>query len=173
MSLLPKDYWRSQSGYTLVEVIVASAITMIVMVGLTSVILTSVRAANIANSRLQASSQIRNFELRAIDDFARSSLPANSSGCPCSSAIQLTGTQVSNTNNPVPAPYQVTYALVAGGFVDRQVGANSVHLSTNVTSFSWFVDGSAPNQTVVVNLTVAVLGYSESQTMRFYPRLTP
>ena len=70
-----RGYARGQGGYTLVEVIVASAIGAILMAGLTSVILTSVRANNIASSRIEASSQIRSFQFSAYDEFARSDIP--------------------------------------------------------------------------------------------------
>src|SRR5690349_2168231 len=95
---------RSQGGYTLVEVVIASSIGLMIMTGLTSVILTSVRAVGTATSRIQASSQIRSFEYFAYDDFARSSLPP-SDGCgpaPWTCPIVLTGTQVSNSTTPAP-----------------------------------------------------------------------
>ena len=63
---------------------------------------------------------------------------------------------------------------VLSGFLDRTAGTNPpVHAATNVTAFSYYVDGVAPNQTVVVSLTVTVQAYSESQTLRFYPQVNP
>jgi prepilin-type N-terminal cleavage/methylation domain-containing protein len=162
-------YARSQDGYTLVEVVIASAIGAILMTGLTSVILTSVRATNTATSRIEASSQIRTFQFFAADDFARSGVPS-SDGCtvndPCRHAIALVG------RTPVLDAYGVTYAWDEDkGFLDRSVPGSIRHVATRVTDFSWYVDGQPPKQTVVVNLKVTVQDYSEHQVMRFYPRL--
>lgn len=172
-------YARSQAGYTLLEVVIASAIGAILMTALTSVILTSVTANNTATSRIEASGQIRNFEFFAYDDFAHGSMPAPT-GCgtvsnQCSmQALVLSGPQVDNSLTPVGT--QVSYTWDGSEFLDRQVGADpstAIHAATNVTGFSWYVDGEAPYQTVVVILTVKVQSYSESQTLRFYPRVNP
>lgn len=180
MRQLHRHSWRNQDGYTLVEVIIASALGLVVMTALTSVVLTTWRGTQTAVGRVEASSEIRNLEYRAYDDFARSGIPGLS-GCgdqranACTtSPIVLIGWQVSNSGPPAPSPYQVTYRWDGAGFLDRQVGGNPpVHLATDVTAFSWYLDGTAPNQTVVINLTVTVQGYGESQTMRFYPRVNP
>jgi prepilin-type N-terminal cleavage/methylation domain-containing protein len=176
-------YLRSQEGFTLVEVVIASAIGLMLMTALTSVILTSVRAAATATSRIEASSQIRNFQMRAYDDFAASVVPDPSTCAspPAACSIALSGTQASNSIAPTPAPYQVTYVWdgTAGNPLDRQAGGSTEHLATSVSAFSWVLAGSAPNQTVVVNLTVTVQAYgtgqtySQSQTLRFYPRVNP
>jgi prepilin-type N-terminal cleavage/methylation domain-containing protein len=172
-----RRYAHGQGGYTLVEVVIASAIGAILMAGLTSVILTSVRAGNTASSRIEASSQIRSFQFFASDDFARSPLPSPS-GCvgtpPTACTIALGGVQASNSTRPVIAPYLVSYSWdVQSGFLDRKVGNNpAIHAASNVTAFSYFLDGSAPYQTVVVSLKVTVRSYSEYQTLRFYPRVT-
>ena len=170
-------YARSQGGFTLVEVIIASAIGLIVLTALTSVTFTAWRGTTIASSRIEASSQIRNFQLRAYDDFARSSLPGGA--CPCTTdPITLVGQQVSNSVSPTPSPsYTVTYTWDGVQFLDRQVaGSSPTHLATNVTAFSWHVNG----RSVVVSITVTVplpqanptaLSYSESQTLLFYPRM--
>ena len=63
---------RRQAGYTLIELIIASAIGLMVMGALTSVFVTMALGANTATSRVEASSQIRNFQLTAYDDFALS-----------------------------------------------------------------------------------------------------
>jgi prepilin-type N-terminal cleavage/methylation domain-containing protein len=168
------SYARSQDGYTLIEVVIASAIGAILMTALTSVVLTSVGAANIATSRVEASSQIRNFEFFAYDDFARSPMP-NPNGCvgspPTQCTIGLSGVQASNSPTPVTAPYPVTYSWDVGtGFLERVVGSNpAIHAATNVIAFSYYDD--APTRTVVVSLTVKVQSYTEYQTFRFYPRV--
>lgn len=169
------SYARSQGGYTLIEVVIASAIGAILMSALTSVILTSVGAANVATSRVEASSQIRNFEFFAYDDFARSPMPSPN-GCvggppPTQCTIALAGFQASNSPTPVTAPYPVTYSWdVTTGFLDRVVGTNpAIHAATNVIAFSYSDD--APTRTVVVSLTVKVQSYTEYQTFRFYPRV--
>ncbi len=173
-----RAYLSGQDGYTLVEVIISVAIGAILMTALTSVVLTSVRAANIASSRVEASGQIRNFEYFAYDDFAGSSIPATGTcgtpATPCTTQpIVLTGTAVSNSVPPVPAPRQVTYTWDGSDLLDRQVAGAPVHAATGVTAFSWYVDSSAVLPTVVVNLTVTVQSYSESQTLLFYPRVNP
>ena len=173
-------YLRSQSGFTLIEVIITSAVGLILMTALTSVILTSVRAAGVATGRVEASSQIRNFELRAYDDFARSGIPAipgcgDSAADACTtSIIVLSGVQASNTNPPSITAYTVTYQWDGRAFLDRAAtGVPREHMATSVTSFTWYVDNTSARPTVVTSLTVTVQNYSETQTFRFYPRLNP
>jgi prepilin-type N-terminal cleavage/methylation domain-containing protein len=167
-----RRYAKSQGGYTLVELIVASTIGAFVMVGLSSVFLTSWRAGTTATSRIEASAQIRNFQFDAADDFALSSTPVISSCAqndppPCT--ISLSGFRYFNG---APSNYAVTYTW--DGFnVDRNVGATANHAATNVSAFSVTVAGNAPYQTVVVTLTVTVQAYAETQTLRFYPRVNP
>jgi prepilin-type N-terminal cleavage/methylation domain-containing protein len=177
---------RSQSGFTLVELLVASAIGVIVMTGLTSVVLTTWRAGQIATGRIEASSQIRNFQFDAYDDFALSSLPA-SSGCgaaPWTCPINLSGTNAALQNGVLVLDhsYHVTYTWdQTNHTIDRVVGTNPCialgltcpHAATNVTAFNWYIDTSSPTPTVVVTLTVTVQSYAEIQTMRFYPRVNP
>ena len=176
-------YARSQGGYTLVELIVASAIGLMVMTGLTSVVLTTWRAGTTATSRVEASEQIRNFEFEAYDDFALSNLPIPT-GCPatvaspCTSPIVLQGSQASNATTPTISPYRVTYTWDGVGVLQRQaqVGTNpavTFDAATGVTAFSWYLDGSGPNQTVVVTISITVQSYTETQTLRFYPRVNP
>ena len=163
---------KSQGGYTLVELIVASAIGAFVMAGLTSVFFTSWRAGTTATSRIEASAQVRNFQFDATDDFALSGAPIISSCAPndpppCT--ITLSGLRYFNG---APSSYQVIYTW-DGSSVDRKVGATANHAATNVSAFSVTVVGHAPYQTVVVTLTVTVQSYAETQTLRFYPRLNP
>jgi hypothetical protein len=146
------------------------------MTGLTSVVLTSWRAGAVATSRIEASAQIRNFQLRAYDDFALSAAPVISS-CgandppPCS--ITLSGLKASNSEPPVLAPFTVIYVW-DGANVDRKVGSDVRHAATNVTAFS----ASVSAETVGVSLTVTmpVFGetpYAETQKLLFYPRVNP
>ena len=169
---------RGQAGFTLVELMVASAIGVLLMTGLTSVVFTSYRAWTTASSRVEASGQIRSFQYFAYDDFARSAPPAGA-GCtgasPCTiQPISLIGLQVTNSPQPAATSYSVTYAWDGSTFLDRQVGAGQPqHVASGVTAFSWYVTGSPPNATVVITMTVTVQGYNESQTMQFYPELNP
>ncbi len=144
-----------QNGFTLVELIIALAIGLLLMSALTSVVLTTWRGTTIAASRVEASSQIRNFQYFAYDDFATSNI-SSLSGCasPCTSPITLAA---------------VTYQWDGSNFLDRTSSQATIHAATNVTAFSVDVQPS----TVVVNLTVTVQSYSESQTFRFYPRVDP
>ncbi len=172
-------YLASQDGYTLVEVIISVSIGALLLSALTSVVFTSWRAANIATSRVEASSQIRSFEYFAYDDFALSATPNNGActpATPCTTApLVLSGVHAGNTASvstpPTLGPYQVKYTWDGSSFVDREVGGGGTqHAATDVKSFSWYVDA---NSTVVVSLTVQVQAYSESQTFRFYPRMNP
>ncbi len=164
-----------QGGYTLVELLIASALGALLMTALTSVVLTSWRASMIAAGRVEASSEVRNFEIYAYDDFARSTVPGGG-GCapasPCTTQpLTLTGFQVSN-GTPVPASYSVSYTWDGSAFLDRSVSGSGVsrHTASDVTGFSWYVD---TNSTVVITLTVTVNTYSESETFRFHPQMNP
>jgi prepilin-type N-terminal cleavage/methylation domain-containing protein len=171
-----RGYIQSQGGYTLIEVIISVAIGAILMAGLSSVVLTSVRASNVATSRVEASSQIRSFQSFAYGDFAHSAasgLATCTPSPPCTQPIVLTGTQVNSAGQPVGTPYTVTYTWDGSDFLDRQVGSSSLHAATNVSSFSWYVTSGPGLSTVVVNMTVTVHAYSESQSFIFYPRVNP
>jgi prepilin-type N-terminal cleavage/methylation domain-containing protein len=172
-------YGRSQAGFTLVEVVITAAIGAVLMSALTSVILTSFNAGKIATSRVEASGEMRNFQFYAHDDFAHAIMPAPV-GCgttanPCTTQpIVLDGTQVSNSVSPVPASFQVSYTWDGSGILDRQIGGGPVtHMGTDVSNFAWYLDGTAPNQTVVVSVTVTVGAYSETQVFRFDPQVNP
>jgi prepilin-type N-terminal cleavage/methylation domain-containing protein len=173
------SYAKDQGGYTLVELIVASAIGLFVMTGLTSVVLTTYRAGTTATSRIEASSQIRNFQFEAYDDFALSNLPvpngcAGTAASPCTTPIALQGVQASNATNPTTTAYQVTYTWDGTNLLMRQVNGNpAVEAANGVTAFSWYLDGSGSHQMVVVTISVTVQSYTETQTLRFYPRVNP
>lgn len=148
---------EGQGGYTLVELLIATAIGVILLSALTSVVLTSWRGTTIASGRVEASSEIRAFEYYAYDDFAQSTTP-NGAGCPCTTQpVVLNG---------------VSYRWDGTNFLDRTVTSTGAvkHAATNVTAFSWYVD---TNSTVVVEITVTVQTYSESQVFRFFPRVNP
>src|SRR5260370_1300407 len=134
-----RKYLKGQDGYTLVEVIIASALGVLLMSALTSVVLTSWRGAMIATSRVEASGQIRNFEFFAYDDFARSNVPSGS-GCvqaaPCTTQpLVLNGYQVSNST-AIPAFFQVTYTWDGAAFLDRTVAATGAtrHAATDAST---------------------------------------
>src|SRR5437660_11099009 len=108
MRALLLSQMRSQSGFTLVELLVASAIGLIVMTGLTSVVLTTWRAGTIATGRIEASGQIRSFQFDAYDDFALTGVPSLSGcgpGAPPPCMTVLSGLQGHNSGTLVPAPY--------------------------------------------------------------------
>jgi prepilin-type N-terminal cleavage/methylation domain-containing protein len=173
---------RQQAGYTLIELIIASAIGLMVMAALTSVVLTTMLAANTATSRVEASAQVRNFQLTAYDDFALARPPAIS-GCgspasPCTTqSMVLQGSRMPNQSAGVAAPYAVTYEWdPILHQVARSAGGASRVAATNVVAYSWYIDNSGDHPSVVVSMTVTVgfynTSYSESQTLRFYPRVT-
>ncbi len=164
----------------MVELLVATAIGLIVMTALTSVVFTSWHGWMTATGRVETSSQIRSFETFANDDIAQSSAPPVPAGCaatqasPCTvQAIALSGTRAVNAPNPAMTfGYQVTYTWDGVANVDRTVGNNApVHAATGVTGFSWYLTGAGPHQAVVVTLTVVEQGITTTQTLEFYPRL--
>jgi prepilin-type N-terminal cleavage/methylation domain-containing protein len=173
---------RRQAGYTLIELIVASAIGLLVMGALTSVVLTSVLATNTATSRVEAGAQIRNFQLTAYDDFALSRPPAPA-GCgtqvsPCTTQdMILMGSRMPNQTGGVAAPFTARYTWDPNqGLVTRFVGAASRVVASDVNGYSWYVDPTGEHPVVVVSMTVTVgfynTSYTESQTLLFYPRVT-
>lgn len=173
---------KGQAGFTLVELIVATAIGTLVMGALVSIVLTVSISSNIATTRADASAQIRNFQLAAYDDLALSSAPTGS-GCgtasnPCTSQpIVLQGMRVPNQVTGSPGNYSVTYTWSPDTKeVTRQAGTSSRTVTRDVTGFSWYVDTSGDHPVVVVILTVTEstynASYSETQTFRFLPRVT-
>jgi prepilin-type N-terminal cleavage/methylation domain-containing protein len=171
-----------QAGFTLIEVIVASAIGVVVLGALTSIVLTTTLAANAATARVEASAQIRDLQLSANDDFVLGRSPSPS-GCgtranPCTTqALVLQGSRMPNLTTGTPAPYTVTYVWDSSRHVvTRQASSGNRAVATSVTAFAWYIDSTGANPTVVVSLTVTVAfynaSYSESQTLRFYPRVT-
>ena len=176
---------RRQAGYTLIEVVIASAIGVLVLGSLTSIVLTTVMAANTATSRVEASGQIRGFQLTAYDDFALSKPPiaigcGTSAGSPCTTqALVLQGSRMPNLATGAAAPYSATYSWDSTNMVvTRQIaGGSSRTIASNITAYSWYVDSAVITRpSVVISLTVTVgfynAPYSQSQTMRFYPRVT-
>ena len=174
---------RRQAGYTLVELIVATTIGTMVLGALTSVLLTTVLTGNVATSRVEAANQVRSFQLSAYDDMALSTIPGPA-GCgtqadPCTTeAIVLQGSRVPNQPAGSPAPYSVSYVWdSATRLITRRVsGGPSKTIATNVSSFSWYVDAATGRPTIVVDLTVRMATYNaiytDSESLRFYPRLT-
>jgi prepilin-type N-terminal cleavage/methylation domain-containing protein len=164
---------RAQAGFTLIELLVASTIGLVVMTALGSVLFTTYQANTIATSRVEASSILGLFQATAHDDFALSSLPPVPGGCgtsaqPCTQEpIQLKGCR-----GPAVS-YQVTYAWSSSTkVVDRTLNGTAVNAAaTGVSAFTWYIDGAAPYQTVVITLTASVGDYGQTQTLRFYPQV--
>lgn len=174
---------RAQAGYTLIEVIIATAIGLMVMSALTSVIVTTVIGTNAATSRVEASSQVRTFELSAYDDFALSRPPAPT-GCGtgpgdlCTTQqMTLRGSRMPNQVGGVATPYTVVYAWDPGLHqITRTTGGASRVAASNVTGFTWYVNTNGAQPVVVVSMSVTVgfynTTYTDSQTFLFYPRVT-
>ena len=173
---------KRQAGFTLIEVIIATALGLLVLGALTSVVVTMMIADNTASGRIEASSQVRNFQFAAYDDFALARPPAPS-GCGTPTArcttqdLVLTGTRAPNPSDGMPVSYTVRYAWdPSRQVVTRYAGTASRVTASNVTAYSWYIDRAGFYLTVVVNITVTIPSYnatySESQTLRFYPRVT-
>jgi prepilin-type N-terminal cleavage/methylation domain-containing protein len=183
---------KQQAGFTLIELIIATALGVLVMGALTSVVLTTVLAANTANARIQASSQVRSFQFTAYDDVALAR-PPGGPGCgtpatPCTTQVMvLQGSRVPSATGTLgtPSAYTVRYAwdstaqLITREALKDALDPNSKVsrvVATNVTAYSWYVDTSGAHPTVVVSMTVTVAAYdtiyNESQTLLFYPRVT-
>ena len=182
MNPRPAARHKSQAGFTLIELVIATAIGLVVMSALTSVVLTTVMADNTAIAHVEASSQVRNFQFNAYDDVVQARPPAPS-GCgtpvsPCTTQdLLLQGSKVPNQVGGVAVPYTVRYAWDSSRqTVTRYAGPSSRVVASNVTAYSWYVDSSGSKPSVVINLTVTIASYNvtyrESQTLQFYPRVT-
>lgn len=167
-----RGYVASQGGFTLIEVVITAAIGALLLGALVSVILTAMQATSTATNRVEASSQIRNFEYFAYEDFAAASVSDLGVGCtpsaPCSTRVNLSAIQAGN-----PAQtYEVSYTWdQTDQLLQRTVNSGQpIDAATNVSNFAWYIDS---NQTVVLSLSVKVGTYTEAQTFRFYPRRNP
>ena len=172
---------RRQAGHTLIELIVASAIGLMVMGAMTSIVLTMALGANTATSRIEASAQIRNFQLTAHDDFVLSRPPVPT-GCgtpanPCTTQdMILSGSRMPNSGG-LALPFTARYAWDSTQqLVRRFVGGTSRVVASSVTNYSWYLDRSGDHPSVVVSMDVRVgfynTTYTETQTLLFYPRVT-
>jgi prepilin-type N-terminal cleavage/methylation domain-containing protein len=164
---------RGQAGFTLIELIIALAISLFVAIALTSVIFTSVQASNTAFGRIGAGAEIRAFEQRADDDFAASKLPTPGTCGDQASNPCTTTPIVLDTTSPSGSSAQVKYEWDGSAILDRfdVTSGHSTELAGDVTAFSWYEDSTT--QTVVVQMTVTVLSYSETQIFRFHPQVEP
>ena len=172
---------RQQGGFTLIELIIASAIGLLVMSALTSVVFTTYQADQQATNRVNAAGQIRSFQQTAYGDFAVSSVPVPPAGCgagaaqPCTQGQPITLQGCSwNPGNSTWQGHTVMYAWdSAAHVVNRTVSPTPAHVSaTGVAAFSWYLDSTANQMaTVVVTITATAGTYNQSQTMRFYPRV--
>jgi prepilin-type N-terminal cleavage/methylation domain-containing protein len=178
---------NAQAGFTLIELIIATAIGLVIMTGLTSVMFTAYRADRQATSRVEVAGQIRTFEQSAFRDFALSSVPPAPATCgtaatPCTQdPIQLSGCSITSNDGGVTHVWQshsVTYTWNSTTqVVTRDVGSGvTLPAASDVSAFSWYVDGTPPNQSVVVTIAVTLdwaqgSPYTQSQVLRFYPHL--
>ena len=178
---------RRQSGFTLIELLIATTLGLLVLGALTSLVVTMMVADNTAAGRIEASSQVRDFQLAAYEDFVLARTPT-SPGCgtaanQCTTqTLVLIGEQAPTSGQPVPDTIRYEW-YPSTQTVTRQAddanGTSTRIVSSDVTAYSWYVDNTgAPTQapTVVISLTVTIPSYnatySESQTFRFYPRIT-
>jgi prepilin-type N-terminal cleavage/methylation domain-containing protein len=181
----PSRLRNGQAGFTLVELIIATAIGLVVMTGLTSLVFTAYRADRQATSRVEAAGQIRTFEQSAFKDFSLSSLPQAPATCgtpaaPCTQApITLNGCSITSSDGGVTYVWQshtVIYTWNIGTqVVTRDLGSGvTFPAARNVSAFSWYIDPA--NQSVVVTMAVTVdwaqgSPYTQSQALRFFPQV--
>jgi prepilin-type N-terminal cleavage/methylation domain-containing protein len=162
---------RSQAGYTLVEMILALGIGTMLIAGTALLLWTMFTANHTSDVRLQASAQIRNFQLAFHDDVVLNNRPVSITGnCtppgPCT--ISLSGSRF-NQGASGPGAFSVTYSY-SSGTVTRQVsGAGATEVAKNVARFC---PGVSAGNVVTVNLTAqdSLGAYSETQTLKFDPR---
>ena len=173
---------KRQAGLTLIELIIATTLGLLVLGALTSVVVTMMMADNTASGRIQASSQVRNYQFAADDDFVLARPPV-APGCGTATAqcttqdLVLTGARPPTSADAPPVMYTVRYAWDPSlQVVTRYAGTASRVVASNVTAYSWYVDRTGLYPTVVVSITVTIPSYnatySSSQTLRFYPRIT-
>jgi prepilin-type N-terminal cleavage/methylation domain-containing protein len=168
---------RGEAGFTLVEVLIASTISVLVMSGATMLLYTFYISNFIANSRLQTSGQIRNFQLAFNDD----AVLASSSICPATPCDNLTTLKLEgcrfSRGDPSPSnPSRFTAVYKwwppttsSPGTVSRTVGGSTIQVARNVPGFTADVAG---DNSVTVTLTVqdSSKRYSQTQTLYFHPR---
>jgi hypothetical protein len=80
---------------------------------------------------------------------------------------------MTNSATPSLQSRTIAYAWNKGTqSIDRNVNAAPVNsVASGVTKFAWYIDGVAPSQSVVVTMTVTITTYSQTQTLRFHPRV--
>jgi len=160
---------KRQSGFTLVELLVASSLGVIVMGSLVSVLWVTFRANDTWDPQLQSSAEVRNFQLAFYQDAAQAddsaALGSNLAGClnPAPNAactkqpINISYSLYSSST--VSAPEFVTYCWT--GSTDQKVlriasdtsvgptggtqttcsgGAGWTVVARSVSSWTWYYD---------------------------------
>jgi len=171
----------NQGGYTLPEVILAAGLATFIAAALTSVVFVASSANTTWNPRLQASGQIRGFQQSFTDDVAMAGMPSFASA-PCpgvspapapSAPIVLRGVTFNPSPSPTLAPIQAAYWYDrTNKVVVRCSGGNGpAVVARYVTAFQPILDRTG--NTIIITITAQDAGsgqYSQTQTMRFYPR---
>lgn len=175
---------RSQAGFTLVEMMIASAMGAIVMGALSSVVWLATSSNASVDPRLQASGQVRNLQTALNADLTSARpAPLADSGCtqsvPCTTfPIQVRGPIVparTGLAQPDPVAHYVTYCYIpAGSVVERFAGTltacpgaagSGQAVARRLSSFSWYYTGTS----VVVSVSATVGSYSTGQVLLFNP----
>jgi prepilin-type N-terminal cleavage/methylation domain-containing protein len=159
---------QPQAGYTLVEILLAMGISTLLMAGLGLVIYTLFKANNTSDSRLQASSQIRTFQLAFHDDVAHN---AGTIVCanPCTT-LTLSGSRY-NQGATGPCSLTVTYAYPSPSplLISRSVGGKTTQVARNVKAFAATV-GADNSVTVTLTVQDPTGSFTETQVLYFDPR---
>ncbi|MFN2463428.1 MAG: type II secretion system protein J [Candidatus Dormibacteria bacterium] len=159
----------SQGGFTLVEMIIATAVSSILLAGISVLVFTNFSASTIAAQRLQASGQLQNFQVAFYRDAALDNTATNRSpiiaAAPCDVVLAGRRRDAGGTTN---TSYSVEYKL-SGSDIRRTVAATTSTVARNVKLFTCALQSDGTFQ-VVISAQDTTGSYTQSQTFRFYPR---
>ena len=177
-----------QSGYTLVELMIALTIATLVSAGLVSVLWGAFVASSSWGPKMSSAADVRSFNQL----FYRDSLMAQNvtittpsstpTACPVDECVTLTGQDLKNPPAPPAAPNTETLVItwcfdLAAQTLSRNTGTGCSGARTiigdtqrHVTAFTPTKSGSA-GVTIVISVTDnSGQAYTETQTLYFQPR---
>jgi prepilin-type N-terminal cleavage/methylation domain-containing protein len=163
---------RSEAGFTLPELLVASLIGTMIMSATVSLAFSaySVQKRAEASSGLAGDLAVAGQRLDADAMMALSTAPARSqtTSVDCSTAIDL---GFAEGGSPV------SYSTIASGssgpkWLQRTSGRGTITVARNITACSWLATTDAGGHAMLrIDLSLALNGASLDQTIRLAPRL--